>query len=62
MLALRWKGKEMFYLMTHSMVIYGYMASDILYRSTQIMREGRKFVFNDTHNTFFNSYMVSDIW
>ena len=36
---------EMFYLMTHSthLIFYGYMASDIWLRTTQIVRkEGRK--------------------
>ena len=34
------KGKEMFYLTTHSThFIYGYMASDIWLRTTQIVRE-----------------------
>ena len=34
------KGKEMFYLTTHSThFIYGYMASDIWQRTTQIVRE-----------------------
>ena len=34
------KKKEMFYLTTHSThFIYGYMASDIWYRTTQIVRE-----------------------
>ena len=46
----------MFYLMTHSThFIYGYMASDIWQRTTQIAR-GRKeenVLFNDALNTFY---------
>ena len=42
----------MFYLTTHSThFIYGYMASDIWLRTTQIARE-RNVLFNDALNTF----------
>ena len=54
--------KEMFYLTTHSThFIYGYVASDIWYRTTQIAREERErererernVLFNDALNTFY---------
>ena len=55
----------MFYLTTHSThFIYGYMASDIWLRTTQIARE-RNVLFNDAFNTFHLRlyvvrHMVSD--
>ena len=62
----RGRRKEMFYLMMHSThYIYGYVATDIWIRTSQIAREeGRKEMFYlMTHSThFINGYVGTDTW
>ena len=60
------KGREMFYLTTHSThFIYGYMASVIWLRTIMIVRRerDREMFYLTTHSThFIYGYMASDIW